>query len=133
MLVRDGTVLLGKRANTGYGDGQWHLPSGHLEPGESVVGAAVREAREEVGVGIRPDDLEFAHVMHRAPDRVGLFFVARTWEGEPYNAEPHKCAELAWRPLGELPDDTIGYPAAAIARVLAEEPFALYGWPTGIA
>ncbi|MFD1535644.1 NUDIX hydrolase [Nonomuraea guangzhouensis] len=128
MLVRDGTVLLGKRANTGYGDGQWHLPSGHLEPGESVVGAAVREAREEVGVTIRPDDLEFAHVMHRAPDRVGLFFVARKWAGEPYNAEPHKCAELAWRPLGELPDDTIGYPAAAIARVLAGEPFALYGW-----
>ncbi|MEU4223249.1 NUDIX domain-containing protein [Nonomuraea sp. NPDC026600] len=133
MLVRDGTVLLGKRANTGYGDGQWHLPSGHLEPGESVVGAAVREAREEVGVGIRPEDLEFAHVMHRVPDRVGLFFVARKWDGEPYNAEPHKCAELAWRPLGELPDDTIGYPAAAIARVLAEEPFALYGWSTGIA
>ncbi|MFG1679442.1 NUDIX domain-containing protein [Nonomuraea sp. NPDC049269] len=131
MLVRDGTVLLGKRANTGYGDGQWHLPSGHLEPGESVVGAAVREAREEVGVTIQPDDLKFAHVMHRAPDRVGLFFVTRKWAGEPYNAEPHKCAELAWRPLGELPDDTIGYPAAAIARVLAEEPFALYGWSTG--
>ncbi|MCA2226485.1 NUDIX hydrolase [Nonomuraea aurantiaca] len=129
MLVRDGTVLLGKRAGTGYGDGQWHLPSGHLEPGESVVGAAVREAREEVGVTIRPEDLEFVHVMHRAPDRVGLFFVVRKWAGEPYNAEPHKCAALAWRPLGRLPDDTIGYPAAAIARVLEEEPFALYGWP----
>ncbi|MEU7833998.1 NUDIX domain-containing protein [Nonomuraea sp. NPDC049129] len=128
MLVRDGTVLLGKRAGTGYGDGRWHLPSGHLEPGESVVGAAVREAREEVGVTIRPEDLEFAHVMHRAPDRVGLFFVARKWTGEPYNAEPHKCAALAWRPLGQLPDDTIGYPAAAIARVLEKEPFALYGW-----
>ncbi|MEV0347686.1 NUDIX domain-containing protein [Nonomuraea sp. NPDC050680] len=129
MLVRDGMVLLGKRAGTGYGDGQWHLPSGHLEPGESVVGAAIREAREEVGVTIRPEDLEFAHVMHRAPDRVGLFFVARKWAGEPYNAEPHKCAALAWRPLGRLPDDTIGYPAEAIARVLEEEPFALYGWP----
>ncbi|WP_433509089.1 NUDIX hydrolase [Nonomuraea sp. CA-143628] len=129
MLVRDGTVLLGKRAGTGYGDGQWHLPSGHLEPGESVVGAAVREAREEVGVTIRPEDLAFAHVMHRAPDRVGLFFVARKWTGEPYNAEPHKCAALAWRPLDRLPDDTIGYPAEAIARVLEEEPFALYGWP----
>lgn len=129
MLVRDGTVLLGKRSGTGYGDGRWHLPSGHLEPGESVVGAAVREAREEVGVTIRPEDLEFAHVMHRAPDRVGLFFLARKWAGEPYNAEPHKCAALAWRPLGQLPDDTIGYPAEAIARVLEEEPFALYGWP----
>jgi hypothetical protein len=67
--------------------------------------------------------------MHRAPDRVGLFFVARKWTGEPYNAEPHKCSALAWRPLGQLPDDTIGYPAEAIARVLEEEPFALYGWP----
>ncbi|NUR86675.1 MAG: NUDIX domain-containing protein [Nonomuraea sp.] len=130
LLVRDGRVLLGRRANTGYADGLWHLPSGHLEAGESAVDAARREAMEEIGVGIEPGDLRFVHVMHRAPERVGLFFVAERWSGEPYNAEPDKCAELGWFPLGEIPDDTVGYPAAAIAAIVEGEPFALHEWST---
>jgi ADP-ribose pyrophosphatase YjhB (NUDIX family) len=131
MLLRGaGDVLLSRRAGTGYGDGMWHLPSGHLEEGESVTDAAVREAAEEVGVRIDPADLTFTHVMHRAPERVGLFFATRTWAGEPYNAEPHKCAELAWWPMSDLPPDTIGYPAAAIANVLDRVPFALHEWST---
>ncbi|MEV0973152.1 NUDIX hydrolase [Microtetraspora glauca] len=128
LLVRDGSVLLGRRAGTGYGDGMWHLPSGHLEAGESVVDAAVREAAEEIGVTIRPDDLAFAHVMHRAPDRVGLFFMAAAWDPEPYNAEPDKCSEIAWWPLDALPADMIAYPADAIRAIVAGKPFALHAW-----
>ncbi|MEU4575743.1 NUDIX domain-containing protein [Nonomuraea sp. ATR24] len=128
MLVRDGQVLLGRRSGTGYADGLWHLPSGHLEAGESVVAAAVREAREETGVVIDPADLTFAHVMHRAPDRVGLFYAVTRWRGEPRNAEPHKCAEVAWWPLDRLPEDTVDYPAAAIAHIRDRVPFALHAW-----
>ncbi|WP_338087245.1 NUDIX hydrolase, partial [Nonomuraea zeae] len=132
VLLLRGTsdVLLARRAGTGYGDGLWHLPSGHLEEGESVTDAVIREAAEEVGVTIDPADLTFTHVMHRVPDRVGLFFATRTWTGEPYNAEPHKCSELAWWPMDDLPPDTIGYPAAAIANTLDRIPFALDGWST---
>ncbi|GGP06721.1 hypothetical protein GCM10012278_31600 [Nonomuraea glycinis] len=129
LLVRGTELLLGRRAGTGYADGLWHLPSGHLEAGESVVRAAVREVQEEVGVVIEPGDLAFAHVMHRAPDRVGLFFVATRWDGEPYNAEPNKCSEVAWWRLDALPDDIVGYPAAAIAHVRERVPFALDEWP----
>jgi mutator protein MutT len=129
LLVRGEEVLLGRRARTGYADGLWHLPSGHLEAGESVAQAAVREAREEVGVVIEPGNLAFAHVMHRAPERVGVFFVATRWDGEPYNAEPDKCSEVAWWRLDALPGDIVGYPAAAIAHVRERVPFALYEWP----
>nr|WP_049574286.1 NUDIX domain-containing protein [Nonomuraea sp. SBT364] len=129
MLVRDGEVLLGRRSGTGYADGLWHLPSGHLEAGESVVAAAVREAREETGVVIDPADLAFAHVMHRAPDRVGLFYAATRWHGEPRNAEPHKCSELAWWPLDRLPGDIVDYPAAALAHIRDRVPFGLHAWP----
>ncbi|WP_336205309.1 NUDIX hydrolase [Nonomuraea sp. LPB2021202275-12-8] len=129
LLVRGQEVLLGRRSGTGYGDGLWHLPSGHLDAGESVVQAAVREAREEVGVVIEPRDLAFAHVMHRAPERVGFFFVATRWDGEPYNAEPDKCSEVAWWRLDGLPGDIVGYPAAAMAHALERVPFALYEWP----
>jgi 8-oxo-dGTP pyrophosphatase MutT (NUDIX family) len=69
LLLRDGHVLISRRANTGFADGLWHLPSGHLEARESVTGATIREAAEEIGVAIDPGDLEFAHVMqHRHGD-----------------------------------------------------------------
>ncbi|MEV4839866.1 NUDIX domain-containing protein [Nonomuraea sp. NPDC049486] len=128
LLVRDGEVLMGRRSGTGYADGLWHLPSGHLEAGESATEAAAREAREEVGVRVDPADLVFAHVMHRAPERVGLFFVAERWAGEPYNAEPHKCSELGWFPLDRLPQDTVGYPAEALRGIGRGEAFGLYGF-----
>ncbi|MFI6900806.1 NUDIX domain-containing protein [Nonomuraea sp. NPDC050394] len=117
-------VLLIRRANTGYRDGQW----GHLEPGETVVEGAIREAREEVGVTIEAAGLRFVHVMHRSPDRVGLFFAAGEWAGEPYNAEPHKCSAIGWHLLADLPADTVDYPAAALAAIGRAEPFAVFGW-----
>ncbi|MGW5687161.1 2'-5' RNA ligase family protein [Nonomuraea sp. NPDC003754] len=128
LFVRDGKVLLGRRANTGYADGRWHLPSGHLEAGESAVEAAAREAREEVGVIVDPGDLTFVHAMHRAPDRVGLFFRAERWHGEPYNAEPGKCDALEWHPLDRLPDGMVAYPAAALAAIGDGRPFAQFGF-----
>ncbi|MGV9778134.1 NUDIX hydrolase [Streptosporangium sp. NPDC003464] len=128
VFARDGAVLLGRRSGTGYADGLWHLPSGHLEEGESAVAAAAREAREEVGVTVEPDDLVFVHAMHRAPERVGLFFAAARWSGEPYNAGPDRCSEIAWHPLEAIPEDTVDYPAAALRAVAAGRPFALHEW-----
>ena len=52
LVNRAGRVLFGQRQNTGYEDGAWHLPSGHLEAGESVVAALIREAKEEAGIVI---------------------------------------------------------------------------------
>ena len=36
-------LLLSQRLNTGFKDGMFGLPAGHLNPGEGVVAAAVRE------------------------------------------------------------------------------------------
>jgi 8-oxo-dGTP diphosphatase len=58
-------VLLLIRANTGYMDGHASLPAGHVEPGEPADAAAVREAKEEIGVVVAPADVSFVHVMHR--------------------------------------------------------------------
>ncbi|MDP4506857.1 NUDIX hydrolase [Nonomuraea turcica] len=130
VLLRGDELLLARRSGTGYGDGLWHLPSGHLEEGEPATDGAAREAAEELGVTIDPADLTFAHVMHRAPDRVGLFFTTGKWTGEPYNAEPHKCSEIAWWPVHALPADMIDYPAAALANILGRIPFAQHHWST---
>ncbi len=131
LLLLDGyKVLFGRRQNTGFEDGAYHLPSGHLEAGESVVQALIREAKEEVGISIDPENVEFSHVMHNASSggRVAFFFTVRQWEGTPENREPDKCSELAWFSLSALPDHLIPYCRTALTHITANQPFSVYGW-----
>jgi 8-oxo-dGTP diphosphatase len=121
-----------KERYTSIVDGQLCPPSGHLEAGESVIDAAIREATAEVGVIIRSNDLTCAHVVHhRNPEgqaRIGIFFRTTQWSGDPTNREPHKCAGLIWTNPDELPDNTVPYSAAAIAQIQAGAHFSTDGW-----
>ncbi|HEY0538155.1 MAG TPA: NUDIX domain-containing protein [Actinoallomurus sp.] len=64
ILEREQEILLLERQGTGYCDGMLHLPSGHLDEGETLADGAAREASEEVGVHIDPADLRLAAVVH---------------------------------------------------------------------
>ncbi|HUS26057.1 MAG TPA: NUDIX domain-containing protein [Nevskiaceae bacterium] len=113
VIFRDGDkVLLLKRANTGYRDGEYSMPSGHVDGGEPAVVAAAREAKEEVGVTIDPTDLKLVHTQHRLAEegdheRISLYFEATKWQGEPVNAEPHKCSGLLWADMAALPKNLV--------------------------
>lgn len=113
ILERDGKILMARRFNTGYADGQYQMPSGHVEANEYPAEAAVREAKEEVGVDIDGNNLEFIHASYRlnqvdgAGDYVDFFFKSAKWSGDPYNAEPNKCDGLIWVPIDELPNNTV--------------------------
>ena len=111
ILERGDHVLLLRRFQTGYEDGNYGLVAGHLEAGESAVAGIVREAREEAGLDLRAEDLELVHVVHRntGGGRMGLFFRCRRWTGEPVNAEPHKCDDLSWFGYDRMPDNLIPY------------------------
>lgn len=54
ILVRGGEVLPAERQGTGYADGRWNVTSGHLEQGETIAQAVIREAREEIGITLVP-------------------------------------------------------------------------------
>lgn len=125
-----GAVLFGKHQNTGYEDDAWYLPSGRLEAGESVIAALIREARDEIGVAIDEQDVEFAHVMHNSSGggRMAFFFVVRNWAGEPENREPGKCSQLEWFSLGALPYDLNPCCRAALEWIAASHYFSVYGW-----
>lgn len=130
-LVLEDQVLLLRRFNTGYEDGNFSVPAGHLDGGEQVIDAAVREAREEVGVTISPDDLAVVGVMHRLSDdeRIDFFVACTQWAGEPHNLEPEKCDELRWAELDDLPENVIPYVRRAIENYRAERWFDGFGWP----
>jgi 8-oxo-dGTP diphosphatase len=132
-----GRVLLAERAGTGYADGWVHVPGGKLEDGETAQEAAIREAREELGVEVDPADVEFVTVVHhRSPEgetRVGFFFTTRTWTGNPVNAEPDKCARLLWADPATLPDDTWPYSRAGLAQLAPGGlPYTVDGWPSPV-
>ncbi len=108
-------VLLQLRQNTGYMDGHWAAAAaGHVERGESVFEAASREASEELGVA--EVVLTPLCAMHRTgntgdpiDERVDYFFSSSQWSGEPRIIEPHKCADLRWFGLDDLPDPVVAH------------------------
>ena len=110
-FFREDHILLLRRFNTGYADGQYSLPAGHLDGNETVLAAAARESAEEVGVRLEAENIHFSSVMHRldGEERVDFFVEVRKWDGEPVNAEPEKCDDLRWVNVDDLPANTIPY------------------------
>jgi 8-oxo-dGTP diphosphatase len=117
VLLMDGNkVLLSRRANTSWRNGEYSLPSGHLEDHEDASVCAIREVKEEVNVDIKNEDLKFAHCCERStpqedggPNRTyfDVFFVAKKWSGKIKNNEPDKCDDLLWADINKIPKNTV--------------------------
>jgi 8-oxo-dGTP diphosphatase len=97
-IVRGGTLLAQQRAWPADAAGQWELPGGRVEPGESEVDALRRECVEEldveisVGERVGPDvDLPGGKVLR--------IFAAGLTDGEP---RPVEHLELRWLTSGQL-------------------------------
>jgi len=121
-------ILISRRFNTGFRDGEYSVPAGHLDGGETVMEAGVREAKEEVGVELNVNDMVFSSVMHRIEDdeRVDFFVHVHKWQGEPFNAEPDKCDDLRWVEINNLPANTVPYVKQALMNHLNNIPFDEY-------
>jgi 8-oxo-dGTP diphosphatase len=130
-FFRQGQILLLRRFQTGYRDGEYSVPAGHLDGNETVLAAAQREAAEEIGVQIEPADMHFSSVMHRneGDERVDFFVEVAAWQREPVNNEPDKCDELLWADIHSLPANTIPYVRRAITNHESGIHFDEFGWP----
>jgi mutator protein MutT len=121
ILIKDNKILLSRRHNTGYFDGHYSFPAGHLDGNETLKQAMVREAKEEIGVFLNPADLGLVHTMNRKisdNERVDFFFTVRQWEGEPRIMEFNKCDDLSWFEFDNLPKNIIPYIKQAIDSFL---------------
>lgn len=129
-FLRDHQVLMARRFNTGYADGQYSVPAGHLDGGETVLAAAAREAQEEVGIRLEAEHIHYSSVMHRldGEERVDFFVHIQSWDVEPFNAEPDKCDDLRWVNVHDLPENTIPYIKRALHNHLNGIRFDEFGW-----
>ena len=127
-FFRENQILLLRRFKTGFRDGEYSVPAGHLDGGETVLQAAIREGKEEVGVDIEETDMTFSSVLHRIEDeeRVDFFVQVHEWQGEPFNAEPDKCDDLRWVDIAALPVNIIPYVNQALMNHLNGIPFDEY-------
>lgn len=101
-------VLLSLRKNTGYRDGEYELPGGHVEAGEDLMRAMIREAKEELLIDIKEKDLKIVHILHHhTGDRVNFILTADTYKGIPSIGEPEKCEKLEWFEINSLPKNII--------------------------
>lgn len=129
-FIRENKILLARRLNTGYRDGEYSVPAGHLDGGETVMQAGMREAKEEVGLDLEENGMAISSVIHRldGEERVDYFVQVQKWDGEPFNAEPDKCDDLRWVNFDELPENTIPYIRRAISNHLNGITFDEFGF-----
>ncbi|MGW7064599.1 NUDIX hydrolase [Streptomyces sp. NPDC054904] len=132
----DGRILLGLRhPDVAFAGNQFHALAGHLET-EGAVAGLIREAEEEAGLVIAPEDLELVHTVHMIDEgadsdgqpRIGLFFRARMWSGTPEVREPDKCLEWVWADPARLPEPMVPYTRVAIEAIGRGEPYTELGW-----
>jgi 8-oxo-dGTP diphosphatase len=91
VLDPTGRLLVVQRANPPAA-GQWSIPGGRVEPGESALDAVVREVREETGLAIRVIR-EIGTVTRDAP--AGGRYVIRDFLAEPITDQSPVAADDA--------------------------------------
>lgn len=100
-------ILLMKRKNTGFNDGEYELPGGHLEDNEDLYDAMIREAKEELLIDLKRDDIKIIYLMHHySGNRLNFIFETDGSNLKPKIGEEDKCSELIWSDFNNLPNET---------------------------
>ncbi len=124
IILKDGNkILLSRRFQTGYMDGFYSFPAGHVEKGERFLDCGIRELKEEIGVEVKEEDLKLVQIMHRYNGkemidfRIDVFYTCSKWNGDIQNMEPNKCDDLQWFEIDNLPINIVPYIKKAIENI----------------
>jgi len=143
VIIQNSQVLLGRRFNTGWGDGEYFFPAGHVKAFETLQDALTREMDEEIGAApifnahvIKPalviEHLKDYGAAKPASDRFRhyyeYFYLVQNLEGTPRNLEPDKCDDLRFFPLSSLPSNIHPLALHALQCVTGNIPHSSYGF-----
>ncbi len=106
LVIKEGKVLWGLRKGS-HGAGLWGGAGGHLEYGETVEQAVLRELDEECGIRVK--NLRVLCVSdfmtHYPRHYVDIGFTADWESGEPQVKEPEKLDRWEWRAIDDIPEN----------------------------
>ena len=134
ILRRGKKVAFVLRSQTGWMDGYYGLIAGKVEKNETFEQAAVREAKEEAGITVKPTDLKHVLTGHRKDKKsdymfwVDVLFEVTKWSGQAYNAEPKMHDELRWFDTNHLPKNLIPAIQSYLQAVAEGRSYIEYGW-----
>ncbi len=111
ILEKDGKIVLGMRppdpdkADSAFRSaGEWCLPGGKLDFGETLEDGAIREVKEETGIIIKnPEVISIHNCKNEHAHFLTAGMIAREWEGEAKVMEPDEIVEWRWFDMNELP------------------------------
>lgn len=119
ILNQDGKVLIQKRKNTKQWPNYYALPAGHIDRGENQYDAVIREAKEELGIELKKEDIINEYVVLRRnyfdingkklESYIDYYFEFKNFIGTPKILEEDKCEELLWVDLNNLPEPFVNY------------------------
>ncbi len=132
-LVVDGKILVEKRKNREYCNGEYDVIASHILGGENAIDAVIRTAKTEVNIVIKREDLEIIQVMHQNDNEleyINYFFLATKYSGIINNNEPQFCENLEWVDFKYPVNNLEKYINEAIKNYLdnPNERFTFYGW-----
>jgi mutator protein MutT len=101
LVRRDRVLLCHRSSERAWFPDVWDLPGGHVENGETLTSALVRELHEELGIVIEePAELDAVRVVTSEFDL--SVWVISHWAGQPGNAAPREHDEVSWFSLGQV-------------------------------
>jgi 8-oxo-dGTP pyrophosphatase MutT (NUDIX family) len=113
-LFQNGLVLLGLRSSgRSLSPGAWDAIGGHVEPGESIQDALVRELAEEIQV--TPIDFtELATLIEVHPNINGQasyhMFIVTRWEGDGPAMQGNEHSQIRWFAVSEAMSLSLAHP-----------------------
>jgi 8-oxo-dGTP diphosphatase len=125
VVIADGRTLLIRRGNAPL-EGQWSIPGGMLELGESIIEGVRRELAEETGIEVRVLELieVFERVIPGDGGRTRYHFVILDYLCEVVSGEAKAASDVtdvAWASEEELEK----YELTAIATRVIKRAFAM--------
>lgn len=126
VIIVDGSRFLAVRRAREPQKGLWDIPGGFCDAWEPPADAAVREAREELGLDVRLDRFIGMYIgeYHYQDERLPVLdcFWRASVVGGDLTLDETEASEYAWLPLAEPPPMAFATQERALAELVAHEP-----------
>lgn len=101
-----GAILFSQRKNTGFMDGKYQLPAGHMDGNETMKVAMIRELKEEIDIDVQEKDIRVVHISHRVSlggrEYFDVYLEVSKFAGVPIINEPEKCSLLQYFDIQDI-------------------------------